>query len=324
MTTFFVDGTGSWSGGGQAFLSNARYAAERHSILRGDGPGSVPIIPRNIPARSSRTPGKFVLAPQNAWPWVPSARGLGEYSRLAILRVGSEYYARKAHAILRISSTIPPGGLGVATSPVIHNVLDRGFEDALQQSETESIRDAKGALVSIGSVYSYRNFTRLVDGYLSYRDAGGDLPLFIAGPPSNKKVVRQLDSVAARHPQIRTRWGSMSRSRCLAAMRDAACVVLPSLVEASPFSALEAVAMNPNVLLSQIAGNDEILRPFGHPNGDALFDPRSPSAIADALGRDYSQAFSCHNALKEPQRREHERERWALSIADWLHTLADS
>ena len=138
---FHVDASGRWSGGGRAFLENARRAADRHPVLTMESTsGTVPLIPRNVPASASGRRRPYVLAPQNAWPWTPVAVGLEEVARVARLRVASELFLRRAAAVLRINATIPSPLPPERTSPVLHNVLDPHFEEALAASSTWTVR----------------------------------------------------------------------------------------------------------------------------------------------------------------------------------------
>lgn len=317
--SFFFDHAGQWSGGGRAFLSNAEHAARRHPVLAG-GPDAIPIIPRNVPARGGRRPGRFVLAPQNAWPWAPRARGPRELALVAGLRVASETYLRRADAVLRISEAIPVRGR--RTSPVIHNVLDGGFEEALESSRGTDAPEAEGRLVSIGSGYSYRNVTRLLHGYAQYRAEGGGLDLWVAGPAGTSHTVREVESLAAGIDGVHLRWRPLTRAQAIAALRVSAGVVLPSLVEASPLSALEALAVSPRVVLSDIPGHRGILAGYDEPAGAMFFAPRSTAAVAAALHAvTGGPGASCHDVLKRAEVREHARIDWGDRVASWLSGL---
>lgn len=321
---FFFDETGRWSGGGEAFLNNARHAAERHSILSGSRSAEdMPIIARNIPAASQRRVTRYVLAPQNAWPWFPVSNGPREMALVGQLRVGSELYLRRASAVMRISSAIPPRKPEPFTSPVIHNVLDTGFEAALAES-SELVVHVDG-FISIGSGYSYRNLRSLISGYRLYREAGGRTPLLITGPPGGRHASRSVEHGATETEGLSIEWRSRSRAECLALMRGADAVVLPSLVEASPLSALEACAVNPRVLMSDIPGHREIFHRYGAPDhARAFFDPGIPSEIASSLMASTDQTVSgLHETLKSPSAREVYRKEWGTTLVNWLSLIAE-
>lgn len=324
--TFRFERSGRWSGGGQVFLRNVEYAENRHELLRG-GPGSIPLIARNVPPRGALPRGPFILVPQNAWPWTPTFTGLAEFRRVAGLRLASEVFFRRALGVMRISSSIP--AINPNSSPVIHNVLDTGFEDALKQSSDVSVPElAIGAFVSLGSTNSYRNLVNLIHGYRQYREAGGSRRLWIAGPPGSSGARREIEFAAGTTSGVTIRWQSLSRPECLAVLRAAAAVVLASKVEASPVAALEAAASTPNVVLSRIIGHTEILSEYGAVPRDCLFDPCSPADIADALALAEAQADAatgalagCHEVLTNTGIRETARMSWGNRIVTWLKRL---
>lgn len=320
------DRSGRWSGGGQVFLRNVEHAEQRHEVLRG-GPRAIPIIARNVPA-GALPKGPFVLAPQNAWPWTPSFAGLAELRRLAGLRLASEYYFRRAMGVMRISSSIP--AINTNSSPVIHNVLDAGFEEALTVSWSTPVpKSVHGAFVSLGSVNSYRNLVNLIRGYGLYRKEGGSRQLWIAGPTGAVKARQEIERVVRATDGVTVLWQPLSRPECLAVFRTASAVILPSKVEASPVAALEAAASNPNLVLSRIVGHIEILSEYGAVPRDSLFDPESPSDVAEKLGVAENNAdggdnlfADCHAALTNRHVREGARVSWGDRVARWLSTCA--
>jgi len=227
---------------------------------------------------------------------------------------------------MRISSSIP--AINANSSPVIHNVLDTGFEGALESSWTATVPESlAGAFVCLGSVNSYRNIVNLIRGYRRYRDAGGTRRLWIAGPPGARRPREQIEHVAASTTGVTIIWRSLSRPECLAALRSASAVVLPSKVEASPVAALEAAAANTNVVLSRIVGHTEILSEYGAVPRECLFDPHSPADIAQALqvAETGTRPIStCHAVLADPNQREDARISWGDRVANWLHVLNES
>src|SRR5699024_974471 len=114
--------------------------------------------------------------------------------RATALRVASDVALRRASAMLRISSVIPTT-VDTPSSPVIHNVLDGGFEEALAAS-TSRQSPWQGHVVSIGSLHSYRNVPGLIAGYHRYRDAGGQAPLIVAGPAGSPAAVADAREAA--------------------------------------------------------------------------------------------------------------------------------
>lgn len=323
---FRFDRSGRWSGGGQAFLRNVDHAEKRHELLRG-GREAIPIIARNVPPRGHIPSGPFVLAPQNAWPWTPSFSGLAELRRVAGLRVASEILFRRAIGVMRISSSIPP--INPNSSPVIHNVLDMGFEhDFAESSSTPFTEGAAGAFITLGSMNSYRNLVTLIGGYRRYRAAGGRRRLWIAGPQGSIGARREIEIAGRDVDGLTIHWRSISRAECLSALRNAAAVVLPSKIESSPVAALEAAVSNPNVVLSRIVGHVEILSEYGRVPHQCLFDPNSAADIHDALvvaedhvDRGTGLLAECNAALSNADTREDARVSWGDRVERWLRCL---
>jgi glycosyltransferase involved in cell wall biosynthesis len=315
---YFFDASGRWSGGGRAFLSNAAFAARRHPELAGSPGTDVPIIPRNVPV-GGHAPRPYILAPQNAWPysrWVP--RDLSG-ARWLTLAAASRVSSARASAVLRISGAIPPGHR--RTSPTIHNVLDPEFDRAVASMPAQTLVEARGAIVSIGSVVGYRNFDRLIDAYADYRARGGHSGLVIVGSGSSREE-RRLAVKASSVRGVTFHGATLTRSECLSVLASASLVVLPSLVEASPFSLLEALAVNPSVVASDIVGHRELLRGLGD-DGSSLVDPLDPQALAIKLS-EMESAGACdesHRLLSASSFRLEARERWAGGIATWATSL---
>ncbi|AVZ40297.1 MULTISPECIES: glycosyltransferase [unclassified Dietzia] len=321
ISKYRFDYSGNWSGGGQAFLNNARHAESRHPILSGDR-SSTTLVPRNYPGLTHLRSGDYVLIPQNAWPWNLKCE-TPEEARIALgLRIASTLAMKRAHGIVRISTTIPTGPAGKPSSPIIHNVLDSGFEEALAEVKNTSIASALDKFVCVGSTFSYKNMDRLARAYKLYRDGGGTVGLYWAGAESNQKVARRIQSTLGGLSDVSIVGSTISRIEALAAMRDAHAVILPSLVEASPLTALEATFANPNVILSDIPGHREVFG-FDHPapNG-AYFTPTSDGDLARRLWEAGNTPLTAaHASLNSYEYRESERVRWGNQIVEWLGKL---
>jgi glycosyltransferase involved in cell wall biosynthesis len=316
VTQFRVVGDGGrWSGGGTGLLGLFAYAAERHLILKA-GPGAIPVHVRNVPARLRNTRRPYVLVPQNAWPWQARGAVMSELPRVVALRLGSEVFMRAATAVMRISSAIPVIGAVNKYSPVIHNVLDPDFERALSAADCVDSSPAKGRVLVVGSCYSYRNLERVIAAHSS---SGDSRELLICGPLGNRNVAHRVAQAAIDTPRVHVRWGSLPRPTCLAYMRAADTVVLPSLVEASPFSLLEAFAVQPRVVVSDIAAHRDVIGDVGCPA--SVFPARSTEVLARRLAA-VEASKEVYAVLADPQQREERRERWAHDVANWLEHVA--
>lgn len=315
------DHSGNWSGGGRAFLNNAEHASSRHTILSGDT-DSTPLVPRNFPDSSRLRTGNFILAPQNVWPWNPIVETPSEAKIALGLRVPSEIALRRAAAVMRISTAVPLRGQKVPNSPIIPNVLDTGFEEAISTLDLEPRSSTNGSFVCIGSTFSYKNIERLVAAYKLYRDGGGSAGLFLAGAPSNPKVYSRVQSALEGLDKVTIVGRPIDRHQALHFMRRARAVVLPSLVEASPLTALEAAWANPNVIMSDIAGHREV---FGHDArvpDDSYFPAGSVGPLAQRLWTATDAPLeAAHSSLNDYEYRENARVKWGDSIAEWIQSL---
>jgi glycosyltransferase involved in cell wall biosynthesis len=323
MVRVIVDTRGRWSGGGTAFLNNVGVLDGKE--LGGRSRGNCYLLPRNMPV-SARMPGTpCVVAPQNALPWNPIWRGAREGLRVSALRIGSEVTGRRADALLRISSAIPTMGRSAPqVSPIIHNVLDPSFEQCINGATALLNYDARGAFVSIGSIGAYRNIDRLITAYTRYRRAGGSRRLLVAGPVPDRRYARELEKRCDPIIGLTLMPISLTRDECIAAFASAFAVVLPSLVEASPLTALEAATVNPRLLLRSIVGHTEMLSLYGTPGTGAWFDPLSTDSMASALLHAESNIAPfqvAHQHLASASHRELLREEWLERVVMWLRSL---
>lgn len=319
---FYFQQAGKWSGGGGAFLRNAEHAARIFPILRGESGRSVPIIARNVPA-TDRFARPYILAPQNAWPYAAPATRNGEALKWGALAASSRFFARRSAGILRISEALPQHSH--STSPVIHNVLEPEFEVALDRAINGASSGTEGGrIVVIGSLMGYRNIPRLLQAYSRYREAGGTVGLDIYGQ-GRPEAVASLEGQARVLPECRIFASALSRTECLQILRSARLVVLPSLVEASPFSLLEALAVGRAVLASSIAGHRGIVRHLDVHEGLDYFDPRSVESLTGGLMASLTERRSLSgNPLASREFRDHERHRWAKKVAAWAEGMAQS
>lgn len=250
MTRFTIDARGSWSGGGRAFLSNARHAASRYPdmIAVGDPKDhhGFSVLPRNVPtSMKSRAPS--IIIPQNAWAWHGPALDPRSVLRRSALRAGSEVQMLRARGVIRIGPMIPERGN--CHPQLLPNVLDASFEEALIDSRHLEPKDTSEYLLGVGSLNSYRNYETVLDAHAQYLKQGGTRHLHIIGGGDSRYLQR------LGQPSGVTFHGALSRAETLAWMRHSSLTVLPSLVEASPMTALEALAVGAPLAVSDIPGH---------------------------------------------------------------------
>lgn len=240
-------------------------------------------MPRNIVTGSLLFSGDYILMPQNCWPWYGPWGVSREAIRRLVLRGASEIAIRRSKGIVRMSYAVPH--CGRRTPEPLGNVLDEGFEESLEQSvtlpKTRRTAAAEGALLCVGDICSYRNLTVLLKGYSRYRSAGGRLGLVIAGSDPFRLVSGRLEMLAAQLQSVFFEVYAFPRWQVLAMLRAAAGVVFPSLVEASPVTLLEALALNTNVVASDIPAHREMAGSYL--SSTRFFSARSEDAIGEAL-----------------------------------------
>lgn len=279
----------------------------------------VPLFLRNVvaPAALRRT---FLLLPQNAWPWTPW-HGRGTVAlRWAGLRVASWASMGRAAGVIRLSTAIPQPRR-TKQVPILPNVLDPGFEAALNSpSRTHGLVDlADGSLMSIGSITPYRNTERLLDGHAAYVREGGRRQLVIVGPTVDDGLRRRIETRANKAVgHVHLVATPQPRSGILAAIRRCAGVVLPSLVEASPLTLLEAMACGVPVAASHIPGH---LETAGSSGRDVVwFEPLATDEITESLHMlDLQRDITWPHG--DRSWREQERKRWANELVSRLEQL---
>lgn len=324
MARIWIDTSGSWSGGGAVVLRNLRVAATKRPDLLSfmDGPGRVRLIPRNFPVSRHRLGLPFLLMPQNAWAWHGTGLVLDEIPRRTILATASRVAMSRSGGVLRIASTIPSKSESSdGNLRVIPNVLDEQFETALVRAKDLELHlPSRDYFFCMGACYSYRNLIRLVKGYSLYRAQGGRTSLVLSTAPGSPHCFRTLREHARSTVGIMM-IPTVDRPAALRAMMGAEGVIAPALVEASPVTVLEALAITPRVALSDIPGHREILG--NDTSNGPIFPATDVGAIADAFRRlDQGHGFfHQHRYAMERQARLEARERWTEDVCRQLETL---
>ena len=312
--SYYFERTGNWSGGGLAFLNNAQFAAKRHSFLNGSSKLSVPIIARNT-VSPKMWGSKYVLVPQNAWPYSKFQLG-DDFRRWAALKGLGYISTNRAQSVIRISGALPPSE--TASEP-IHNVLDSSFEEAY--TALNPINKAQNYILVLGSWTKFRNLSFVAQAFKSYIERGGQSHLRIVGSGSHKQV-RDTERLFFDIPNVHLDVNWYSKSDCLNLMTKAKVVVFPSRVEASPFSLLEALAVNQNVLASDILGHRELIQKHQGHSESMLFPLSDPSELTSKFFQINSLPKGpITSLLRDYDYRQDQREQWADDIASWLSMI---
>jgi glycosyltransferase involved in cell wall biosynthesis len=312
MSNFFIDTSGRWSGGGSVVLSNllAATVASGGLLTTDAANGAIPVIPRNIPTSWHQLAGPFVWMPQNALPWGPPAPAERALQRK--LRMASELVSRRATAMIRISGALPPIAHG-QTSLVLHNVLDDAFEDILSLL----IPANTNAFVTVGSAHSYRNLALLAQAFAAYRQSGGRTRLVVqmsTGTISEEKLVASLGEQI---DGLEVRKGGVDRQGVANLMAGARGVILPSSIEASPVTLLEAQAIGLPLACSDIVAHRELGK-----SHCMYFKASSTEAIRKVLHQlDDADGVVPHE-LQDLKSRETQRSAWRSELLSFLASLS--
>ncbi len=196
---------------------------------------------------------------------------------------------------------------------MLHNVLDEGFESDLPDAVEPSDH-----FLAVGSAHGYRRLPALVRGFESYRRQGGCAELLVVSSPGTPSVDSELDALAATVPGVRHRSGGTSRAEVLALMSGSCGVILPSAVEASPITLLEALALGRPVACSRIPAHDEMLAGAEA----ARFSPDEPGSVASALHDLDERRGIQPSPLQDPVFRRAQRDEWTNRLTEFLDGIA--
>jgi glycosyltransferase involved in cell wall biosynthesis len=128
--------------------------------------------------------------------------------------------------------------------------------------------------------YSYKNHIRLLEALRRLIETGIDAKLLLAGRPYNRGYYRRFlaacDQLGVSNNVIT--YHEVSHQKCLALMRNAYCVIYPSLAENFPTTYLESLHYARRVCCS----NERPFIDFYHPNV-YYFDPDDVASILTAM-----------------------------------------
>lgn len=210
----------------------------------------------------------------------------GDRLRLRALRMLARLSARSCDRILFVSEDSARWigesvGLPAARRAVVHHGVDRF---AWQNSEAREPMHPRPYILSVSSIYRYKNFVRLIEAYaqLVERHLGLDVPdLVIIGDDQDPAYARKMEAARAAtgdlaaHIQI---VGEVPYREIPAWYKGAELSVFPSYLETFGHPLLEAMAAEVPLVAADIPVFREIA-------GDAAFyaDPHRPEKLADAM-----------------------------------------
>ncbi|MCD5992714.1 glycosyltransferase family 4 protein [Pseudomonas sp. CDFA 602] len=155
-------------------------------------------------------------------------------------------------------------------------VVPAAVSDLFQPSGSSG--DAQKYLLAVSSPAAHKNFSRMIQAFLSLRDHT-DVQLHIVGAAAGVFADPNLQRLACRDPRIRF-LGRLSDAELIKQYQGATAFVFPSLYEGFGIPPLEAQACGCPVLAANAASIPEVLQ------ASALyFDPLDVSHMAAAMQR---------------------------------------
>ncbi|MCC7075675.1 MAG: glycosyltransferase [Acidimicrobiia bacterium] len=307
---------GRWSGGGVAVCDNVRTAMRLRPETLGTR-GARHLVMRNVVPPRLLLRGGCVYMPQNALAWSPVVGDWRERLRQIAWKLASRAALARACGVIRLSSAVrvDQGGGGI-----LPNVLDESFEDALEESLTIP-SPAPDAWVCLGRLSTYRNHATLVAGYQVYREGGGRVPLYVRGSAQSNRVRRNLEAGTAGTAGLVVEPHGATRAEVLALLRSSHGAIFPSLCEVTSIGVLEALAVAPRVLVSEVPGHVEAVRSVAA--AVPFFGPEDPAGLAAAMREaDLCDPMSAPPAIASKSARSRSREIWVRDFTDRIAEIA--
>jgi len=237
---------------------------------------------------SLRSPCPVVLAMRNPnlYAAVSPSWGLPNQVRLRILKMLARLSARKADRIIFVSEASRREvssrlNIPLRKSVAIHHGID---PDAFRRGRVKALPRwlPRRYLLSISTVYHYKNFLPLMEAYRRLREGRGDaIPdLVIAGRNADGPYYRRMEEFIATHSlggHIHLA-GDFSYQMVPSLYAGAEIFVFPSYLETFGHPSLEAMAAGVPVAAADLPVMREVL-------GDAAayFDPHEPAEMASTL-----------------------------------------
>lgn len=226
---------------------------------------------------SFRNPNVFTALDQG-WP-------LKQRARLAVLHALARASARACDRIMFVSED-SAGWIGDALElperrrAVVHHGIDASRWACERGAEGARLRGSY--ILSVSSVYRYKNYVRLIEAYAALASRRADVPdLVIIGDDQDPDYSRRMEQARSATGEIAERihlLGEVPYADVRAYYENADLFVFPSYLETFGHPLLEAMASG----LPVVAADIPVFREIG---GDAAFyaDPHKTDALASAM-----------------------------------------
>ncbi len=212
--------------------------------------------------------------------------GIYQRFRLSILRFLALQSARRASRVIFVSADSADwmgdaAGIPAEELAVIHHGID---VDAWRIRMAAGSNTASPGILSVSSIYRYKNFVRLIEAYcVLARKIGNPPALTIVGDDQDAQHLRAMRIAVEQAGEWADRIhliGSVPHESVVSYYSRAEVFVFPSYLETFGHPLLEALASQLPVLASDMPVFREIM-------GDAAFyvDPFDVDSIADGMAR---------------------------------------
>lgn len=167
---------------------------------------------------------------------------------------------------------------------VVYHGVSKMFFQKIEQTPKEIGWIAKKTpyILSVSSIYRYKNFVRLIEGFAQYRKkASQDYHLIIAGYPFDRPYYEEMKKAVVRTKlESRVFLAHEVKYACLPALyQRAALFAFPSYLETFGHPLVEAMASGVPIIAGDIENSREIAG-----SAALYFDPDSNEALAQSLG----------------------------------------
>jgi len=194
--------------------------------------------------------------PQNAWAWMGRMPKDPEWiAKKAAFRITGDLSIARARGVIRLSESVPAGK---SPSIVLPNVLSDEFDDLAKLVVKTSKPSRKPYVYSFGNFIDYRNYDKLIEGFLQ---SGETRTLLIHGGVLSRSYLRRCESLVGEHnASVELDSERKSRIEILRHIYWSDGVIFPSTAEASPISLLETLALGKAVICNDIPGHSQSLK----------------------------------------------------------------
>jgi len=258
-----------------SYLEAPRIAKRWNADLYYSAGETVPLRTSCPSIATFQNPNVFSTQPLQ-WPWKQRAR-------FRLLRVLAELSARCAERVVFVSDD-SAGWMGDALGlPEARRVpVQHGIDGAAWSEPLDAPIHPNPYILSVSSIYRYKNYVRLIEAYAQAADRQSKMPdLVIIGddrdPEYSQQMYRARDATGRLAESIHI-LGEVPYAKIQSYYAGASSFVFPSFLETFGIPLLEAMASG----LPTVAADIPVFREVG---GDAVLyaDPQSVPALAKTM-----------------------------------------